>query len=71
MSGRSTRCIDCGTTPPEEASGHTATGWRLRKTLTADAPSLELEWRCISCWRKFKAAELDELPKLPPYSDTG
>lgn len=52
-------CVDCGSKSPETDTNYTLIsaqhGWRLHRGRTPDG-QLVMEWRCPTCWRKFKDA---------------
>ena len=54
---RSYQCIDCRTRSPAVETEYTLIssrfGWRLNRRATRDG-SLVLEWRCPTCWVRFK-----------------
>lgn len=65
MSGPTRTCVDCQKTAPEDAGDYTLIsarfGWRLyRRKL--DESNFKFEWRCPSCWAKFKAVQDAEAP---------
>jgi hypothetical protein len=67
MLGRQT-CIACGRLSPETNGDTTLTtsyGWRIRKGVGADGGAA-VEWRCPTCWQKFKAAQSSAPPPVPP-----
>ena len=58
MLGRE-KCLECGRMSPETNGENTLTtsyGWRIRKTIDG-AGSPGVEWRCPTCWQRFKAAQ--------------
>ena len=69
MSGTRT-CSGCGKVAPTTNGEHTLTssyGWRVRRVEAPDG-NTALEWRCPSCWAKFKAAQGEAATSLPPTS---
>jgi hypothetical protein len=54
-------CIDCGAQAPALAEDESttiftkATGWRLVLRKAAEGAHVP-EWRCASCWQKYRAA---------------
>lgn len=59
-------CVGCGAMAPDTDTNHTlisATfGWRLTRRKSFDGTTL-LDWRCATCWRKFKG---EAPPAAPP-----
>jgi hypothetical protein len=50
------RCFDCRVDAPETTSEYTlisGEGWRLSRLAQPDG-SFALEWRCPTCWKKYK-----------------
>jgi hypothetical protein len=58
MSDRQT-CVDCQKPSPETDTNYTLIsaqyGWRLHRATRPDGTHV-MEWRCPSCWVKFKEA---------------
>jgi hypothetical protein len=54
---RSYQCIDCRAKSPVVETEYTLIssrfGWRLSRRVNRDG-SLILEWRCPTCWARFK-----------------
>jgi hypothetical protein len=50
-------CVDCGATAPVTNTAHTLIsrehGWRLLRKQAPDGRWV-LQWRCASCWQRFK-----------------
>ena len=66
MHGRET-CVDCGRISPEAGGENTLTtsfGWRVRR-LTDDAGNDVIEWRCASCWQRWKMQRPRPLSEAP------
>lgn len=66
------QCVDCSRQSPPTETGYTLIsrefGWRLTRTRAGDG-SFVLEWRCPSCWQKYKATQSTrpwEPPRRPP-----
>jgi hypothetical protein len=66
------QCVDCRRNSPPTETGYTLIskefGWRLTRTKAADG-SFALEWRCPTCWQKYKAKQATrpwEPPRRPP-----
>jgi hypothetical protein len=51
-------CIDCRSLAPETNTYYTLIGpthgWRMTRTTQSDG-TLLVDWRCATCWRKYKA----------------
>jgi hypothetical protein len=69
-------CDGCGASAPETNTDYTlisrSFGWRLtRRTLPNGA--LAMEWRCASCWKKYKEGRVVMSSIIPPLpsSETG
>ena len=61
-------CTGCGKAAPTTNGEHTLTtghGWRVRRAQSPDGCSV-LEWRCPTCWQKFKVANGEAATSLPP-----
>lgn len=60
-------CLDCSAKSPEVETEYTLIsgrfGWRLTRRMARDGSAV-LEWRCPTCWAKYKA----EKAALPPDS---
>ena len=54
------RCEDCGQASPRTQTSYTLIGsghgWRLVRRVD-QAGDIVLEWRCPSCWKKYKAQQ--------------
>jgi hypothetical protein len=50
------RCVGCQQVAPDEGSEYTwiGSGWRLTRNRTAEG--VVMEWRCLKCFKAFKAA---------------
>jgi|HubBroStandDraft_1064217.scaffolds.fasta_scaffold366102_1 hypothetical protein len=52
-------CVDCRTLAPQTNTYYTLIGpihsWRMSRASQPDGEVL-IEWRCPTCWRRFKAA---------------
>jgi hypothetical protein len=50
-----TTCVDCNAVAPEEDTRYTLIGhgWRAARRETPNG--IAVDWRCIACWREFKA----------------
>lgn len=67
-------CVGCNASPPDMGKGHTtlasaspSSGWRLSRIKAADG-SDSVVWRCLACWRKYKAE--NKAAKSAPASTT-
>lgn len=73
MLGRE-KCVGCAKMSPETNGEHTLTtsyGWRIRKAFDA-AGAPFVEWRCPTCWQRFKAAQVaagGDTPTTTPPGD--
>ena len=50
------QCVGCQQIAPDEGSEYTwiGSGWRLTRNRTAQG--IVMEWRCLKCFKAFKAA---------------
>lgn len=67
MDDKRIHCLGCGARSPDVETEYTLIssrfGWRLSRRMARDGSAI-LEWRCPSCWAKYKA----ERAALPPDS---
>ncbi|HLV19659.1 MAG TPA: hypothetical protein VKZ49_02215 [Polyangiaceae bacterium] len=53
------RCVDCKMASPETQTNYTLIssrhGWRLSQSVAEDGRRI-IEWRCPTCWQRFRAA---------------
>jgi hypothetical protein len=83
MLGRE-NCVDCARTSPETDGDNTLTtsfGWRLIRVADDNGDKGnkgKVEWRCASCWQKYKAAHAHlqsdataRISSIPPRSPRG
>jgi DNA-directed RNA polymerase subunit RPC12/RpoP len=71
MESRSYECVDCRAKSPAVETEYTLIssrfGWRLNRRVGRDG-ALVLEWRCPTCWTKFKAERGVDSGPVPPSS---
>jgi hypothetical protein len=65
-------CVDCRASAPRTETNYTLIsskhGWRLAKRIDA-VTGLVFEWRCPSCWERYKATR--GAPASTPRPDDG
>lgn len=66
METRTYQCIGCSARSPDVETEYTLIssrfGWRLTRSKNPDG-SYALEWRCPTCWARFK----DEKTAISPF----
>ena len=66
MEQRNFNCVDCAARSPDVETEYTLIssrfGWRLNRRVARDG-AVVLEWRCPTCWARFKR---ERTPGLTP-----